>query len=153
MPTVTEQTLTVHDLYAMRDSIGLSRSECKTASSPPPPVRVGQKSTGLLPQQPHERHHTPSQGLHLRAVHRLQQGRSLGWPSTPQGHLLLPGRQLPHGRDRSRRLGRQDLQAATGNDTGTRRRAHAHPLPDQRHQRDLLLGSRHRHLPANLRVP
>lgn len=29
MPTVTEQTLTVHDLYAMRDSIGLSRSECK----------------------------------------------------------------------------------------------------------------------------
>lgn len=29
MPTVTEQTLTVHDLYAMRDRIGLSRSECK----------------------------------------------------------------------------------------------------------------------------
>ena len=29
MPTVTEQTLTIHDLYAMRDSIGLSRSECK----------------------------------------------------------------------------------------------------------------------------
>lgn len=29
MPTVTEQTLTVHNLYAMRDNIGLSRSECK----------------------------------------------------------------------------------------------------------------------------
>lgn len=29
MPTVTEQTLTVHDLYAMRDNIGLSRMECK----------------------------------------------------------------------------------------------------------------------------
>lgn len=29
MPAVTEQTLTVHDLYAMRDRIGLSRSECK----------------------------------------------------------------------------------------------------------------------------
>ena len=29
MPTVTEQTLTVHDLYVMRDSIGLSRSECR----------------------------------------------------------------------------------------------------------------------------
>lgn len=29
MPTVTKQTLTVHDLYAMRDRIGLSRSECK----------------------------------------------------------------------------------------------------------------------------
>lgn len=29
MPTVTEQTLTVHDLYVMRDNIGLSRSECK----------------------------------------------------------------------------------------------------------------------------
>lgn len=28
MPTVTEQTLTVHDLYAMRDNIGLFRSEC-----------------------------------------------------------------------------------------------------------------------------
>lgn len=29
MPTITEQTLTVHDLYAMRDNIGLSRKECK----------------------------------------------------------------------------------------------------------------------------
>lgn len=29
MPTATEQTLTVHDLYAMRDNIGLSRKECK----------------------------------------------------------------------------------------------------------------------------
>lgn len=29
MPTVTEQTLTVHDLYDVRDRIGLSRSECK----------------------------------------------------------------------------------------------------------------------------
>lgn len=29
MPAVTEQTLTVHDLYVMRDNIGLSRSECK----------------------------------------------------------------------------------------------------------------------------
>lgn len=29
MPTVTEQTLTVHDLYVMRDNIGLSRSECR----------------------------------------------------------------------------------------------------------------------------
>lgn len=29
MPTVTEQTLTVHDLYVMRDNIGLFRSECK----------------------------------------------------------------------------------------------------------------------------
>lgn len=29
MPTVTEQTLTVHDLYAMRDNIRLSRKECK----------------------------------------------------------------------------------------------------------------------------
>ena len=29
MPTVIEQTLTVHDLYVMRDNIGLSRSECK----------------------------------------------------------------------------------------------------------------------------
>jgi hypothetical protein len=33
MPTVTEQTLTVHDLYAMRDRIGLSYSECE------PPIR------------------------------------------------------------------------------------------------------------------
>ena len=29
MPTVTEQILTVHDLYALRDNIGLSRKECK----------------------------------------------------------------------------------------------------------------------------
>lgn len=29
MPAVTDQTLTVRNLYAMRDSIGLSRSECK----------------------------------------------------------------------------------------------------------------------------
>lgn len=29
MPAIAEQTLTVHDLYAMRDRIGLSRSECK----------------------------------------------------------------------------------------------------------------------------
>lgn len=29
MPTATEQTLTVHDLYAMRNRIGLSRRECK----------------------------------------------------------------------------------------------------------------------------
>lgn len=35
MPTVTEQTLTVHDLYAMRDRIGLSRRECEQ----PPRVR------------------------------------------------------------------------------------------------------------------
>lgn len=35
MPTVTEQTLTVRDLYAMRDNIGLSRKECKQ----PPRIR------------------------------------------------------------------------------------------------------------------
>lgn len=35
MPAVTEQTLTVHDLYAMRDRIGLSRRECEQ----PPRVR------------------------------------------------------------------------------------------------------------------
>lgn len=29
MPTATEQTLTIRDLYAMRDNIGLSRKECK----------------------------------------------------------------------------------------------------------------------------
>lgn len=29
MPTASEQTLTVHDLYAMRNRIGLSRRECK----------------------------------------------------------------------------------------------------------------------------
>lgn len=28
MPTVTEQTLTVHDLYAMRDNVGLPKQEC-----------------------------------------------------------------------------------------------------------------------------
>ena len=29
MPTATEQTLTVHDLYTLRDNIGLSRKECR----------------------------------------------------------------------------------------------------------------------------
>lgn len=29
MPTINEKTLTVRDLYAMRDNIGLSRKECK----------------------------------------------------------------------------------------------------------------------------
>lgn len=29
MPTASEQTITVHDLYAMRNRIGLSRRECK----------------------------------------------------------------------------------------------------------------------------
>lgn len=65
MPTVTEQTLTVHNLYAMRDNIGLSRSECKQPPRHRSLFEWGKAQQAYYLNNLTGRHHQPSQGLHL----------------------------------------------------------------------------------------